>query len=343
MKYLRGYKAHWIDNNGNAILSKNATIYKYRIEDNSFEKIKRFKYSKSILQLINRGVFERLLRGGIHHILIIKGIYIVFFDKKIITISNSKIRSIYNIETCKKPLNICYNPLDNTILWGDYIATKKSLPINIYCSKDNGKNWDIVYTFSSGTIRHIHNIIYDIYQDHYWILTGDKDQESGIWKTKDFTKVEPVLIGKQSYRAVSIIPQKSGLLIPTDTELKRNFIQYYSYSDDKLYILKELQSSAVDARRINNISFVSTMYEPSKINKIKKIKLYCSIDNKKWHIFLSLKKDILHSKYFQYPMIGIPYYNRKYSKDLYYFNTRAVKGGSGVLIYSKNEILKTIQ
>ena len=343
MKYLQNYKAHWIYNSGNAILSKNTTIYEYNFVQDTFEKIKRFNYHKSISQFINRGIFERLFRGGIHHVLQINGIYIIFFDRKIITISNSKIRSIYNIETCKRPLNLCHNPLDNSIVWGDYIASKKAQPINIYCSKDNGKKWDIVYTFSAGEIRHIHNIIFDAINDNYLILTGDKDTESGIWKTKDFTTVVPVLIGKQSYRAISIIPQKSGLIIPTDTEMGKNFIQYYSYSSEKLHTLQELTSSSVDARRINNISFVSTMYEPSKINKIKKVKLYCSIDNKNWFTFLSFNKDILPSKYFQYPLVSIPHYNLEYSKNLYYFNTRGIKGGNGVMIYSKNEILKAIK
>ncbi|MFC1785494.1 hypothetical protein ACFL0J_07710, partial [Candidatus Neomarinimicrobiota bacterium] len=159
---MKNYKAHWIFNNGNAILSKNTTIYTYNFEENSYAKIKKLKYNSSTLQFINRGIIERLLRGGIHHVLFIKGNYIVFFNSKIITISSLKLKSIYNIRTCKKPLNVCYNPLNNTIYWGDYIATNKALPINIYCSKDNGKNWDIVYTFSLGTIRHIHNIIYDI-------------------------------------------------------------------------------------------------------------------------------------------------------------------------------------
>lgn len=343
MRFLKKYKVHWVYNDGNAIISKNTTIYKYNFEENSFKIIKRFNYSKSIMRIFNRGVIERLLRGGIHHVLFINGIYIIFFDQKIITISNSIIRSIYNIETCRKPLNICYNPLNNSIYWGDYTATNKVQPINIYHSKDSGKNWDIVYTFSPGIIRHIHNIIYDYFQDHYLILTGDKDEESGIWKTKDFKKVEPLLIGKQTFRAVSLIPLQSGLIIPTDTELERNHIQYYSYSDNKLYSVKEIPTSAIDSRRINDISFVSTMYEPSKINKIKKVKLYYSINNKKWHTFLSLNKDILPSKYFQYPLIAMPLYNREYCNNLYYFNKRGVKGGNGVMIYSKDEILKVIQ
>jgi len=343
MRFLKNYKAHWIYNNGNAVLSKNSTIYKYNYEDGSFEKIKKFDYQKSTLRYINRGIIERLLRGGIHHLLYINNNFIVFFDNKIITLSNSKIKSTFNIETCKRPLNVCYNQLDNSLYWGDYNTAKKARPINIYYSKDNGNNWEIVYTFATGTIRHIHNIIFDKFNNQYLILTGDKNNESGIWKTKDFKKIEPLLLGKQSYRAVSVIPQESGLIIPTDTEIDNNFIQFYSYSGSKLSTLKAINSSAIDARIINDISFVSTMYEPSKINKIKKVKLYCSIDNGKWYTFLSLGKDILPSKYFQYPMIGIPRYSQEYSKNLYYFNTRGIKHGSGVIIYSKDEILKSIQ
>lgn len=339
MKHLANYKAHWIISDGNAIVSKRSTVYKYDYRNNSFEKIIKLKYSNYFSGLVNRGILERLLRGGIHHILKIDRTYIIFFDRSIITLLNSKIQSVYNVETCKRPLNICINPVNKHIYWGDYVAGRERMPINIYRSKNKGKSWEIIYTFQPGIIRHIHNIIYDRFQNHYWILTGDTDRESGIWMTNDFKEISPIFYGSQKFRATSLIPLNDGLIIPTDTELEENHIQYYSYSDKTLNAIKKIPGSSIDAIQINGISFISTMVEPSPINKSKYVKLYGSLKNKKWYELLSFKKDILPGKYFQYPLINLPNYENNYTSDHYYFNVRNTAKNNGILIYSKDELL----
>lgn len=339
MRQLPGYKAHWINQDGNAIVSKGSIVYRYDYKNDSLDKIVELQYNNKFFGIVNRGILEKLFRGGIHHILNIYNTYVIFFDRKIITLSDSEIQSIYNIQTCKRPLNVCINPVNKHIYWGDYIAGKERLPINIYRSKNKGKDWEIVYTFQSGVIRHIHNIIYDIHQNHYWILTGDTDHESGIWMTKDFKKMAPIFYGSQKYRATALIPLNDGLVIPTDTELEENHIQYYSYSENTLHSILEIPSSSIDAKQINGISFISTMVEPSLINKSKNVRLYASLNNKNWTELLSIKKGFLSGKYFQYSLINFPYYDNNYLNNNYYFNIRNTVGDNGIVIYLKNELL----
>lgn len=343
MRNITGYKAHWASGNGDAVLSKNSTIYYYNYDENNFTKIYRFKYQKPFLGIINRGPIERFLRGGIHHVIKINDNYVIFFDRRIFTLHGGKINSVFEIETCKRPLNVCYNAEEGSIYWGDYVAGRERLPINIYRSTNFGKDWEIVYTFSPGIVRHIHNIIYDKFRKHYWILTGDTDAESGIWETSDFINIKPVLSGNQKYRATSLIPLKEGLIIPTDTEVMRNYIQYYSYLDKTITNIKEIPGSSIAADRINEFSFVGTMVEPSSVNKSPNSNLYVSQNNKDWFELLSLKRDILPVKYFQYPAISIPKYEDNYSADRYYFNIRNMKQYSGVLIFKKDEILEIIK
>ena len=48
--------------------------------------------------------------------------------------------------------------------------------IEVIClsmSIDNGENWEPVYRFKAGSIRHIHGITYDKWDDCFWICTGD--------------------------------------------------------------------------------------------------------------------------------------------------------------------------
>ena len=158
--------------------------------------------------------------------------------------------------------------------------------------------------------------------------------------TKDFKELAPIFYGSQKYRATSVIPLEDGLIIPTDTELNENFIQYYSYSEKSLYPILQIPSSSIDAEQINGFYFISTMVEPSKINKSKNVKLYGSLNNKKWYELLSFKKDFLSGKYFQYSLIDLPNYNTNYTSNLYYFNVRNIMGNSGIIVYSKNELLE---
>ena len=338
MKLIKGYKVHWVFASGDALLSKSRDIYKYSHMANNLELICQLDYSKSIQNIINKGLFERVLRGGIHHILSINDHILTFFDRSIFLIKLNKIEKVFNITTCKRPLNVCINPINNHIYWGDYNASRNRYPVNIYRSTNYGRDWEIVYTFPTGQVRHVHNIIYDDYRGCYWILTGDNDSESGIWKTRDWKTLVPFLQGSQKYRATSIIPLENQLVIPTDTEYEHNYIQLYSFKNERIDIIYNLPNSAIGAKMINNISFVSTMYEKSPINKKKFITLNCSINNKDWYILTSQKKDHLSPKYFQYPSIKIPEYENNYSGDIFYFNAFGTRDFNGVIIYSKKDI-----
>lgn len=127
----------------------------------------------------------------------------------------------------KNPLNISriegVNGFDDCIVYGEYWGNINREDVCIYVRKDS--QWRKVYTFAAGTIQHIHNIIPDHYRNCVLIFTGDKDQESGIWvATDNFSKVEPLLVGKQRYRSCVAFPVEKGILYATDSPLEKNFI-----------------------------------------------------------------------------------------------------------------------
>ncbi len=343
MKLLNGYIAHWVSRDGNVILSKNNSIFKYSSNDKQINEIIKLDYSYNLQNLLVKGLIKRLLRGGVHNIIKIDGRLIIFFDQRIIVVENNCIVSIYNIKTCKRPLNVCIHPISNHIYWGDYIASSERVPINIYCSTDSGASWKIIYTFPVNSIRHIHNIIYDEIRDIFFILTGDRDDESGIWMTRDFNKIEPMLIGKQKYRATSLIVKNDYMIIPTDTELEQNYIQKYIFDDKSLTQLFDIPSSSISAKKLASFSFVSTMVEPSIINTTKYSHVFVSENDTNWSKLFTVKKDMFSGKYFQYSSIQIPNYENAYDGEYFYFNLVNTKGMSGLLIFSRNEIRESLK
>ena len=118
--------------------------------------------------------------------------------------------------------------LHGSILYGEYFGNSQHEGVCIFRRQLKGK-WEKVFTFQPGSVGHIHRIIYDQYRECLWVLTGDSDQESGIWKVDvDFREATPVFIGKQKYRSCFLAAYKDGLLYATDTPLDENAI-YFSW------------------------------------------------------------------------------------------------------------------
>lgn len=121
-----------------------------------------------------------------------------------------------------KPFSVCQ--YKDMLLFGDYGLNQDRLPVNIYC-RDSDGCWKTKYTFTAGTVRHVHNIIAS--GDRIYILTGDEDSESGIWYTDDeFLTVKPYLKGNQQYRCCQLLPTPEGLFFATDAPSEPNWLYF---------------------------------------------------------------------------------------------------------------------
>ena len=336
-KQFRGYTIHYVDQGGNGYLSRYNQVYRVNSEGHILL-LSTIPYTKPVYRFLKYNLVERLARANISHVLpLIDNSLLVFFDHKIYKLDHNGIQSEYYIESCRRPVNIYYNYSTGRILWGDYLIGNNNR-INIYESKDLGKSWDILYTFPRGVIRHVHNIVFDNHNRHFWVLTGDNNQESGIWKTEDFKDLEPFLVGSQSYRSMSIIPTPEGIIIPTDAEYSANYIQFYSFKDQAISVLQKLNGSAFFAAKINDYYFVSTVYEPNSVTKHKFAEMWYSKNITDWTKVLRFKKDIFPTKLFRYPSIKIPKYESGYCLDKFYFSTRSVKLAPYIMILGVDEL-----
>lgn len=124
-------------------------------------------------------------------------------------------------KTMNNPLSFCIH--GNAVIYGEYFGNCNHECVSIY--RREHEIWKKVYTFEEGTVLHIHQIVYDKYRECYWILTGDSDLESGIWKADlDFKKVTPLFKGKQIYRSCFLVPLQDSLVYATDTPLESNHL-----------------------------------------------------------------------------------------------------------------------
>ena len=69
----------------------------------------------------------------------------------------------------------------NVVYYGDYGQNVNGEEIHIY-KLDESLHSEICYTFPAGSVKHIHNILYDKYRERFFIFTGDSFSENN-WST----------------------------------------------------------------------------------------------------------------------------------------------------------------
>ena len=178
--------------------------------------------------------------------------------------------------------------------------------MHIYVSTDHGQNWCVAYTFPKGGIRHVHNIVYDQWENCLWMLTGDSGSECRILKAScDFRTVETVISGNQQARAVAFIPTSDALYFSSDTPFEANYIYKLDRRGD-LQKMAVISSSSIYGCRVGSATFFSTMIEPTEVNRDRHARLYGSTDGKNWCGLEAWRKDLWAKGLFQFGNVLLP-------------------------------------
>ena len=168
----------------------------------------------------------------------------------------------------------------------------------------------MIYTFKN--VRHIHGVHYDRFDNALWVTTGDRDNESTIWKMNSLIE-EPVSIvtGSQQSRAVQLLFEKKNVYYGTDTPLEKNYVYSINRSTHKIKKIFYVHSSIFYGCSFNKMHYLASVCEPSDINDIKYSRVYKfnddSIDSRDGNVLIRIKKDIFPMKLFQYGQINFPY------------------------------------
>ena len=252
----------------------------------------------------------RLFRDGFHALAILpSGALVAAVPKAIVSLrpGGTGFRKTHTILRGTRPLHITVVP-SGTIFWGEYFDNPAREEVHIYSSTDSGSTWSVGYTFPKGTIRHVHNIVHDPWQDCLWVLTGDYGDECRILRAAcDFSRVETVMQGKQQARAVAAVPTDDGLFFSTDTPLESNFI-YRLDRQQSLLQVAPISSSSIYGSRVGSRIFFSTMVEPSEVNRDRRVRIYGSGIHgpQEWHSQVSWQKDPWPMGLFQYGNAFLP-------------------------------------
>jgi hypothetical protein len=259
------------------------------------------------LSVMNR-LTARLFRDGFHAFAVhTSGALIAAVPGAIITLrpGETEFGVTHTITRGTRPLHITAVP-GGAVYWGEYFDNPAREEVHIYASTDAGTTWSVAYTFPNRSIRHVHNIVHDPWENCLWVLTGDYRDECRILRAScDFKAVDTVLQGNQQARAVALVPTEDALYFSSDTPLESNFI-YQLDRHGALSQLAPITSSSIYGCRVGNRVFFSTMVEPSAVNRDQNVRIYGGTMSKGWQPLLSWRKDRWPMGLFQYGNASLP-------------------------------------
>ena len=255
--------AHLICANYNRIFSttdlgKSFSLIGYFPDPSPFSSLLRFS-----------PLVRRVLRATIYRLRVMENGNLVFIFKGGIYLLRSQeqvAERVFPITKGSRPVSLAYKP-GGLVVFGEYYNNVRRHAIHIYGSKDCGESWKSVYTFSPGSIRHIHGITYDPWEDCFWICTGDYDHEAQVLRASpDFDEIRIILQGGQSNRFYSILALENHLIMVNDSPNADNYVRVLQKDTGKVSNLSRIDNSNFYSCMVGDWFLCSNNAEPAEEN-----------------------------------------------------------------------------
>ncbi|MGH0034428.1 MAG: hypothetical protein ACQGVK_05325 [Myxococcota bacterium] len=206
----------------------------------------------------------------------------------------------------RPPMRLTARP-DGTVVWGEYGAVRSDRPMRLFASRDRGRTHRVVHTFGNGEIGHVHNVIWDEGEGHYWVLAGDHADHAGIGRlSDDLQRFEWYVRGQQRFRAVEVFDLGDRLLYATDSEMETNALVVLDKRGGRSERLREFDGSCIYACRFGGLMALTTSVEPSEVNHGTLASLWLSRDGDHWDRAYASEKDGYSAHYFQFGSLVLP-------------------------------------
>ncbi len=107
---------------------------------------------------------------------------------------------------------------DGAVFCAEYaLNPHRDRAIRLWRSDDDARTFRQVFAFLAGQVRHIHFIQQDPVDGSLWLGTGDRDTESGLWRSTDLGESWNVIgRGDQRWRAIGLAFLPDAVIWGTD-------------------------------------------------------------------------------------------------------------------------------
>lgn len=322
---LKGYTIEWAEK-GNFYLSRRNVLYHAESLTPPFRKIAvvdapYWKEAASISRLA-----QRLLRFQVTNVVPLEnGDLFVTFDKSVGIVRDGKFKTLNGLaRPCRVLRAACALDDKGDIYFGEYLANEERSEIRLYKYPNGGEAIETAHVFPAKEVRHIHGIYFDKFTESLYCLTGDEEKECRILRTTDgFQTFEAVGEGDETWRAVSILFDKSSFFYGMDAEYRTNHIYKVDRKTRERKSLGEVSGTVFYSKQLNGNLFFTTTAEnaPSQTENV--AALWLIDENNECRRLVAFEKDFWHPRLFQFGTIHFPFRNNL--DDELYFHLVGVR------------------
>lgn len=184
--------------------------------------------------------------------------------------------------------------LDGEVFFAEYQAfTSQSVPIRLWVSADQARTWTVRHIFQGH--RHAHGIRADPARAALWVLFGDTNAQSGVYRSTDDGYTWIKMLGNQQGDVVDAIVTPDGLLFGQDISSLPDLPHIATLSFDGVYReLTRITGPAYSSYPIREGGFLvgaarephSNIYPPGEVSA----HLYGSADGVQWADLMQLRR-----------------------------------------------------
>ncbi len=196
------------------------------------------------------------------------------------------------------------------IYFGEYFMNSERGAVRIWRVAAALDTWEIAYEFPAGSIRHVHGVYRDPYDEEgLWVAVGDFRGECFILRTKDaFKTLERYGDGEQIWRAVKLFFTEDHVCWLTDSNLELNHACRMQRRTGKLEIGMDIANSGwygTTTREGLHVAFTTVEKGPGITSRFSEILV--SRDAFHWESIYAFKKDWYRPvQLFKYGVVNCP-------------------------------------
>lgn len=309
---LKGYTVEWAEPD-NFWLSRRNILFHSKNLQPPFERFAAIDAPSWKTLAANFRLAQRLLRFQVTNVIPLKsGDLFVTFDKTAGIVRQGKYQTLRGlVRPCRVLRAACAVDDRENIYFGEYLANDERGEMRVYRYAAGADSLEVIHTFPSGSIKHIHGIYFDEFTKTLFCLTGDDEQECRILQTADeFRTIETIGEGDETWRAVSLLFTEKALFYGMDAEFRANHIYRFDRETGNRESLGEVSGTVFFSKKLGEDLFFTTTAEnaPSQTENVAAL----------WNInsagrcveLIRFKKDFWHPTLFQFGTIHFPCVNR---------------------------------
>jgi len=184
---------------------------------------------------------------------------------------------------------------DDKVYYGEFIFETPPRRWQIWRGTDDGRKWDVAYTYPPGVSLHVHAVTFDRYRNRLWVTTGCDAKVSQISYTDDDFKTLQLLGGGDyTWRTMDVLPTKDALYWGTWDNVEPSHIYRYDFQRSTREAVFETENPIwYTASLADGTITMATAYEPKttftkKYSPPKRMSVLASRDGRHWVRALSI-------------------------------------------------------